>query len=51
MNDFSFIGSLAQWIEQQPSKLSVLGSNPRGVTKKIVRKGEKVNYRLFTQTI
>lgn len=29
-----FSGLVAQWIEQQPSKLRVIGSNPIGVTLK-----------------
>ena len=31
-------GLVAQWIEQQPSKLRVVGSNPTGVTYKLIYK-------------
>jgi hypothetical protein len=41
-------GLVAQWIEQQPSKLRVIGSNPIGVTDFILRFIISANYQVVS---
>ena len=40
-------GLVAQWIEQQPSKLRVIGSNPIGVTTKTQPVNQKITGCVF----